>query len=211
MQDWVARMAEPDPVRKLARKLKTPWEIQGFVSSIPYNPDDFCKSAKRVLIERTAHCMEGALLSCLLLEELGHEPSLLHFRAHRDDDHVVALFRQQGLWGAIGKSNTTLLTWRPALYRSVQDLLLSYFPFYFNLKGQMSLVAWAGPVKLSRYEEWKWREGDGDLGDLSAHFYETEKERSIMTPGKIEKLPLADRRLVDACFLGANHKGLYRA
>ena len=67
-------MAEPDPVRKLARKLKTPWEIQGFVSSIPYNPDDFCKSAKRVLIERTAHCMEGALLSCLLLEELG-EPT----------------------------------------------------------------------------------------------------------------------------------------
>jgi hypothetical protein len=204
-------MAAPDPVQKLARKLKTPWEVQRYVSSIPYNPEDFCKSAKRVLTERTAHCMEGALLSALLLEELGHEPALLHFRAHRDDDHVVALFRERGFWGAVGKSNTTLLTWRPPLYGTVRDLLLSYFPFYFNLKGQMSLVAWAGPVKLSRYEEWNWREGNNDLGDLSAHFYDTERSRVIMSEKKIERLPLADRRLIDACFLGANQKGLYQA
>ena len=155
--------------------------------------------------------MEGALLASLLLEKLDHEPALLHFRAHRDDDHVVSLFREKGLWGAVGKSNTTLLAWRPPLYRRVQDLLMSYFPFYFNLKGQMSLVAWAGPIKLSRYEKWNWRAGMDDVGDLSAHFYETEKSRIIMSERRIEKLPIADSSLVDACFLGANKKGLYRA
>ncbi|MBU6153639.1 MAG: hypothetical protein KGP28_04990 [Bdellovibrionales bacterium] len=203
-------MAAPDRIEKFAKKLKSPWEIQRFVSAIPYNPDDFCKSAERVLIERTAHCMEGALLASLLLECLGHEPSLLHFRAHRDDDHVVSLFREKGLWGAVGKSNTTLLAWRPPLYRTVRDLLMSYFPFYFNLKGQMSLVAWAGPIRLSRYEKWNWRAGMYDVGDLSAHFYESERSRIIMSERRVEKLPLADRRLVDACFLGANEKGLYR-
>ena len=210
MREWVARMAAPDRVEKIIGKLKNPWEIQRFVSAIPYNPEDYCKSAERVLLERSAHCMEGALLASLLLERLGHEPALLHFRAHRDDDHVVSVFKENGRWGAVGKSNTTLLAWRPPLYRSVQDLLLSYFPFYFNTKGQMSLVAWAGPIRLKRYEHWEWRSGAGDVGDLSAHFYDSEKSKPILTARRIEKLPLADRMLVEACFLGANKKGLYQ-
>jgi len=156
--------------------------------------------------------MEGALLASLLLERLGHDPSLLHFRAHRDDDHVVALFREKGLWGAVGKSNTTLLTWRPPLYKRIEDLALSYFPFYFNLKGELSLYAWSGPVRLKRYEKkWAWRAGTDDVGDLSASFYESEQERKIMSIHQIEKLPRVDTRLIKACFLGANPKGLYRA
>ena len=158
----------------------------------------------------SAHCFEGALLAALELEKIGHEPRLLHFRAHRDDDHVVALFQENQLWGAVGKSNTTLLTWRPPLYRRVEDLLMSYFPFYFNTRGQMSLYSWSGPIRLKRYEDWGWRESDQDIGDLSAHFYDSEEERLIMTPRQLEKLPPADRRLVDACFLGANKKGLFK-
>ena len=194
----------------MRNRFDSPWAIQNLISSLPYNPDDFCKSASRTLKVGTAHCMEGALLAAWLLEPLGHEPKILHFRAHRDDDHAVALFREKKRWGAIGKSNTTLLTWRPALYRSVQDLLMSYFPFYFNTKGQMSLCAWAGPISLKRYESWNWRDSPEDLGELSETFYDREKERAIMTPAKIEKLPKAEKRLVSACFLGSNTKGLYR-
>lgn len=195
----------------LKKRISSPWEIQKFISTISYNPGYDCKSAARTVKVRTAHCMEGALLAAALLEPLGHEPSLLHFRAHRDDDHVVALFRENSAWGAIGKSNTTLLTWRPPMYRSVEALLMSYWPFYFNTRGQMSLCAWAGPVRLKRYDSWNWRESDQDISELSESFYDRERERAILTPAQIEKLPIADKRLVSACFLGANPKGLFRA
>jgi hypothetical protein len=154
--------------------------------------------------------MEGALLGALALERLGHEPRLLHLRAHRDDDHVVALFQERKLWGAVGKSNTTLLTWRPPLFKRVEDLLLSYFPFYFNTRGQMSLYEWAGPISLRKYEHWNWREGEGDLSDLSASFYDL-KGKTIMSKRAIEKLPKAHNRLVHACFLGADQTGLFKA
>ena len=132
------------------KRLSTPWTIQQFISEIPYNAGDDCKSAELVLKVRSAHCMEGALLAARLLEKIGHEPRLLHLRAHRDDDHVVAVFEEGRRWGAVGKSNTTLLTWRPPVYRSPEELVLSYFPFYFNTRGQPSLYAWAGPIRLKR-------------------------------------------------------------
>ena len=167
-------------LKRLTQKLNTPWKIQNYVSALPYNPDDYCRSAERVFVDQTAHCLEGALLGCVLLEVLGHEPKLLHFRSHRDD-------------------------------RTPEDLMMSYFPFYFNTKGQMSLIAWAGPIRLKRYEKWQWRSGEGDISDMGASFYDTEKSRPIMSVKAIEKLPRAIPRLVDACFLGANPDGLFKA
>jgi hypothetical protein len=196
-------------MKQALKKLNTPWKIQEFISAIPYNPDDYCRSAERVFHERKGHCFEGALLAAVALEQIGHEPQVLHLRSHRDDDHVVALFREKKLWGAVGKSNTTLLSWRPPLFRRVEDLLMSYFPFYFNTKGQMSLYAWAGPIPLKRYEKWGWRSGANDVSEMSASFYEI-KGKKIISTKAIEKLPKAHPRLVDACFLGADQSGLYQ-
>jgi hypothetical protein len=198
-------------LEKTLLRLNTPWKIQEYLSRIPYNPDDYSKSAVRVFEERSAHCFEGALFASLALERLGHEPSLLHLRSHRDDDHVVALFREKGLWGAVGKSNTTLLSWRTPVYRNLHELFLSYFPFYFNLKGQMSLCSWAGPIRLKKYEKtWNWRDGEEDVGDMSASFYDV-KGTEVISPQMIERHPKAAELLTAACFLGANKKGLYRA
>jgi hypothetical protein len=197
-------------LEKTLSKLNTPWKIQEYISKIPYNPGDDCRSAKRVFLERKAHCFEGALLASLALERLGHGPQHLHLRAHRDDDHVVALFREKSLWGAIGKSNTTLLSWRPAIYRNVQELVMSYFPFYFNTKGQMSLYSWAGPISLAKFKQWDWRYGAEDVGDMSAAFYD-ESGSTITSPKRIEKFPKAPELLTEACFLGANKKGLFQA
>lgn len=193
------------------RKLKSPWAIQQFVSQLPYPSGEECRSVACVLKNQKAHCMEGALTAAWYLEKLGHEPRLLHLRAHRDDDHCVAVFQVKGRWGAIGKSNTTLLTWRDPVYRSLEALAMSYFPFYFNPKGQMSLCAWAGPIRLSRYEKWNWKSSDLDIGEMSPTFYDREKEHEIMSPDQIERLPRVEARLVKACFLGANLKGLYGA
>jgi hypothetical protein len=197
-------------VKALVKRLRTPWSVQSYVSSLPYNPKDDAASAHQAILKKKAHCFEGALVAALLLEHQGHEPALLHFRAHRDDDHVVALFKNGRYWGAVGKSNTTLLTWRPALYRTVEQLLFSYFPFYFNTRGQLSLTSWAGPIKLKRYDSWNWRTSDQDISDMSATFYDREPERKILTVREIERMPKAESKLVQACFLGANARGLYR-
>jgi hypothetical protein len=196
---------------KTLQKLESPWKVQEYVNRLPYNPDDYCKSAEQVFLKRSAHCFEGALFASLALERLGHEPRLLQMRSHRDDDHVVALFKEKSGWGAIGKSNTTLLGWRTPVYSSVQELLLSYFPFYFNQKGQMSLTAWSGPIRLKKFEKrWNWRNGLSDVGDMSLEFYD-ETGWELFSPKAIERLPNASPLLTRACFLGANRKGLYRA
>lgn len=190
-------------------KWNTPEKIQNFVTSFPYNPDDYCRSVDRVLQDKKAHCLEGALLAAVLLEKLGHEPRLLHLRAHQDDDHVVALFQKGKYWGAVGKSNTTLLTFRPAIYSDLNSLVLSYFPFYFNVKGRLSLYEWAGPVRLKKYEHWNWRSSDKDISDMGASFYD-EKAHLILSKRELVRLPAVEEKTRRACFLGANASGLYK-
>ena len=99
---------------------RTPWEIQSFLNSIPYNPKEECKSPRRVFEERTAHCFEGALFAASRLRVLGLPPLLMDLRAWNDDDHVIALFKSEGCWGAVAKSNFTTLRYREPVYRTLR-------------------------------------------------------------------------------------------
>src|SRR5882724_6798062 len=90
--------------RAVLRGLKTPIKIQQFLDQLTYNKEkggDTCRSPRRVLRDRTAHCMEGALFGAVALRLLGYPPLLLDLEAVRDDDHVLAIFRLLGHWGAI--------------------------------------------------------------------------------------------------------------
>ncbi len=197
-------------MEKFLNRFKSPEDIQNYLSKMPYNPENYTRSAAQVWIHQKAHCAEGAFFAAIALEKLGHKPQFLHFRSHRDDDHVVAIFKEKTGFGAIGKSNTTLLTWRDPYFKSLSELAMSYFPFYFNTKGQMSLFEWAAPIALSKFEKrWNWRNGTDDIGDMTAAFYEIKGKR-IMTTKQIEKLKPAPKRLTEACFLGANKSGLYK-
>src|SRR5690348_4886516 len=96
--------------RALFRTLKTPLKIQKYLDRIQYNKEiggETCRSPRRVIRDGTAHCMEGALFGAAALRVLGHPPLLLDFEAVRDDDHVIAIFRSDGHWGALAKSNYT--------------------------------------------------------------------------------------------------------
>src|SRR6266542_3431798 len=97
------------------RKLRTPEKIQRFLDDLGYNKEkggETCRSPRRVLRDRIAHCMEGALLAAAALRVQGCPPLLVDLEAVRDDDHVLAVFRQQGHWGAIAKSNYAGLRFR---------------------------------------------------------------------------------------------------
>ena len=119
--------------RAVFRRLRSPELIQRFLDDIAYNKErggDTCRSPRRVMRDRTAHCMEGAMFGAAALRMLGHPPLLLDLEAVRDDDHVLAIFRVQGHWGALAKSNYSGLRYREPVYRSLRELVMSYFEHY---------------------------------------------------------------------------------
>jgi hypothetical protein len=138
------------------RALKTPARIQRFLDALPYQYADTAWSPQRALRERKGHCLEGALLAAAALRVNGHLPLLMDLEAVRDDDHVVALYREHGLWGGIAKSNFAGLRFRAPVYRTLRDLALSYFEHYYNLRGERTLRSYSNPVNLARLDSMHW-------------------------------------------------------
>ena len=119
---------------------------------MPYHLAGTAWSPRRVLRERTAHCLEGAVFAAAALRVLGFPPLLLDLEAVQDTDHVVAVFRSRAHWGAIAKSNFSGLRYREPVYRSVRELVMSYFDGYINLRGDRTLRAYSRPVDLARFD-----------------------------------------------------------
>lgn len=132
-------------------KFNNPRGIQDYLDGLPYNTTDRTFCPRDVVLEQKAHCMDGAVFAATALESLGYPPLLVDLRAIDDDDHVIAVFRENGLWGAVAKSNTTTLRFRDPAYRSIRELALSYFPVYFNTDGEMSLYEYSRPFSLRKY------------------------------------------------------------
>ena len=152
----------PQDLRTL-RSLNTPAKIQKFVDEIPYQYADTALSPRRVLRERKGHCLEGALVAAAALRVNGYPPLLMDLEAVRDDDHVLAVYRQNGLWGSIAKSNFAGLRFRAPVYRTLRELALSYFDHYYNLRGERTLRAYSRPINLSRLDKQHWMTSEEDV------------------------------------------------
>jgi hypothetical protein len=152
----------PADLRTL-RALRTPMRIQQFIDALEYQYANTAWSPQRVLRERKGHCLEGALLAAAALRVNGHPPLLMDLEAVQDDDHVVALFRERGLWGAIAKSNFAGLRFRAPIYRTLRELALSYFDHYYNLRGERTLRAYSRPVNLKRLDSQRWMTSEQDV------------------------------------------------
>jgi hypothetical protein len=152
---------------RILRRLDTPVRIQDFLDRLPVNYEkggDTHMSPRRVLRERKAHCIEGALVAAAALWMHGRPPLLLDLKTRfLDDEHVVALFRENGYWGAISKTNHAVLRYRDPVYRSVRELALSYFHEYFRDRdGVKTLVSYSRPFDLRRLGE-GWITAEEDL------------------------------------------------
>lgn len=148
------------------RTLNRPEKIQRFLDEdLAYDkePDGpRCRSPRVALRDRTAHCMEGALFAAAALRRLGHPPLLLDLEAVRDDDHVLAIFRVRHHWGAIAKSNYSGLRFREPVYRSLRELVMSYFEHYYNLQQEKTLRNYSRPVNLERFDAIDWMTAEAD-------------------------------------------------
>lgn len=192
------------------RGLDSPEAIQAYLDGMPYNDEITCRSPRRVIRDRKAHCMEGALLAAAALERLGHPPVLVDLQAERDDDHIIALFRRDGLIGAIAKSNFTGLRYRSPVHRTVREVVLSYFEDYFNLDGELTLRGYTRPLDLRTRRFGEWRTREDDMDDIGDHM-DSLPVRVLVTPAQATLLRHVPAAEMEAGLLGANPAGLYGA
>ncbi len=146
---------------KLFKQLNTPSKIQDFIDAIPGNFEpqgDTCLSPRMVLQQRRAHCIEGAILAALILRYHGHQPLLVDLETTKDDfDHVIAVFKEHGHWGAISKTNHAVLRYREPVYKTIRELVMSFFHEYFkNDTGKKTLRAFTKPINLKIFDHKDW-------------------------------------------------------
>ena len=187
------------------RRLSAPERIQIFLDEeIKYNkePDGpTCRSPRRVLRDRVAHCIEGALLAAAAFRVQGRPPLIVDMEAVRDDDHLLAVFREGQFWGAVAKSNYAGLRYREPVYRSLRELVMSYYPSYFNLKGELSLRTYSRPVDLSRFDGIRWMTAEEELWPLNDYLCDI-PHRRILTPEQEGRRRRVDRRMFEAGIVG---------
>ena len=144
------------------QRLDSPQKIQAFLFSLGQNFEvdgDTCRTVRGVLETRRAHCIEGAMLAACAFWVHGEPPLLLDMRAVRDFDHVVALFRRHGRWGALSKTNGIGLRSRDPVYGSLRELAMSYFHEYANRRDHKTLREYSIPFDLRRVDPAVWVSG----------------------------------------------------
>lgn len=191
------------------REFKSPAGIQKFLNETDYNPEYKTCSPRNIIISRKANCFEGALFAAAALRVMGHKPVIVDLMADNDDDHVIAIFKQNNCFGAVAKSNTTVLRFREPVYRTLRELVMSYFDFYFNTLGEKSLRSYSVPVDLSRFDKFNWMTTDDALEFIGDYLFEI-KHYSILTKKMIRDLSAADKEVVDLCFSGSVEEGLFK-
>ena len=168
--------------RSVFKKLNTPNRIQNYLEALPqnfsYKAGETHRSPRRLLKDKRAYCFEGAVFAAAALAYHGRKPLLMDLQTTDDDeDHVVALFKENGLWGAISQTNHPVLRWRDPVYKTVRELTMSYFHEYFlPQSGKKTLYAYSKPFDLSKYKPERWVTADKSLDwlaedmDDSRHF-----------------------------------------
>ncbi|MBL8237639.1 MAG: hypothetical protein JNM66_09485 [Bryobacterales bacterium] len=190
----------------ILRRLESPEKIQRFLDEeIVYDPSRTCRSPRRLLRDRRGHCVEGALLAATALRLRGQPPLIWDLHAQRDVDHVLALFRRDGLWGAIGKSNYSGLRYREPVYKTLRELAMSYFEHYFNAHGERTLRGYSRPILLSQFDATGWMTAEDDPWQIP-NYLTTISYTQIIPRKVVSRLTRQDQRL-----RAANEFGMQKA
>jgi hypothetical protein len=196
--------------RRIVARLTTPNKIQGFLDEIAYSTAETNLSPLYVLRERMGNCFDGAVFAAAMLSRLGYPPLILDMLPNgRDDDHVVALYKRDGHWGAVAKSNFAGLRFREPIYRTIRELVMSYFEQFFNVKREKTLRAYTRPLNLRAFDKYQWMTRNETMEKIEQRL---SKMRSVplLTRRMIAGLSPVDERSYQAGLFGANKAGLYK-
>ena len=195
--------------RETLSRLTTPFRIQAFLDSIPYSTDPIYRSPRRVLRDRKAHCFDGGVFAAAALRRIGHPPRIVDMKAERDDDHLLAIYKVKGHFGAVAKSNFVGLRFREPIYRTLRELVLSYFEQFYNLEREKTFRRYTVPLNLESFDGLGWMWDDAPLERIAERL-EVVRIIPALTPGMIEDLSPVDERSYRAGMLGTDPAGLYR-
>lgn len=197
--------------RRLLAALDSPASIQAFLDETSYSAEDANRCPLRVLRERVAHCLDGALFAAAALRRLGFPPQVVDLLPEpgMDDDHVVAIYRINGRFGAVAKSNFSGLRFREPVYRSLRELVMSYFEDFFNQNGQRTMRAYTRPLNLAAYDRLNWMTRDAGADFIEKRLYHL-RRIPVITAEMAAALHPLDALSYRAGMLGANPAGLYR-
>ena len=145
--------------------------------------------------------MEGALFGAAALRMLGYPPQLLDLESVHDDDHVLAIFRTRGCWGAVAKSNFSGLRYREPVYRTLRELVMSYFEHYYNLRREKTLRGYSRPVSLRQFDRQGWMTSEEDVWMIPNYLCEI-KHTPLVSKAALKKVSPMDKRLFAAGRLG---------
>lgn len=197
--------------RDLLAGLSSPAKIQAFLDATPYSTQDFDRCPLRVLRDRRAHCFDGALFAAMALRRLGYPPLVIDMLPDpgMDDDHVLAVYRRHGRYGAVAKSNFAGLRYREPVYATLRELVMSYFEDFFNVDGVRTLRTYTRPLNLAALDRFGWESRDSGAEAVEKRLASL-KPIPLISPEMAAELSLLDELSYKAGTLGANPEGLYR-
>ena len=212
LDPWIRKFDEQlsPSERQLLSGLDSPFAIQSFLNTIPYSEDKFYRCPLHLLRDRKGHCFDGALFAAMALRRLDQPALILELIPNeRDDDHIIALFKQHTGWGAVAQSNFSGLRFREPVYRSLRELVMSYFEDHFNSAGEKTLRGYRGPVHLQTFDRLNWMSSDLGMESLAVGM-ERYRIQPLLSEEMAAGLTLADERSINAGLLGANPEGLFK-
>ncbi|HEY5157670.1 MAG TPA: hypothetical protein VII93_06870 [Anaerolineales bacterium] len=196
--------------KRLLDGLDTPSRIQAFLNTLPYSEDKFYRCPLRVLRDRKGHCFDGALFAAMALRRTGRPPMIVELIPNsRDDDHLLALFKQHDCWGAVAQSNFTGIRFREPVYRSLRELVMSYFEDFFNSAGEKTLQGYRSPINLKVFDSLDWMSSDAGLETLSSAM-DRYRVHPLISAEMAAGLSPVDERSLRAGLLGSNPDGLFK-
>jgi hypothetical protein len=196
--------------RRTVARLTTPEKLQRFLDLVAYRSEEIYRCPLRVLRDGRGHCYDGAILAAMALERMGHPPRIVELIPNkRDDDHIIAVYRREGRWGAVAHSNFTGLRYREPVFHNLRELIMSYFEEFYNLAGEKTLRGYTLPLNLAAFDRECWMTRDAAMTGIARRL-DTVPRRRLLTRGMVLNLAEVDSRTLRAGLLGSVKSGLYK-
>ena len=191
--------------------LTNPCEIQSYLDQTPYSTEDRNRTPVEVMQDGVAHCLDGALFAAAALRRISCPALLIDMFPERgmDDDHVLAIFQANGHYGALAKSNFAGLRMREPIFRSIRELVMSYFEWFYNVDGVKTLRTYTRMLNLKQFDGLGWIWNPEGVQAIERRLLSMPRI-PLITPHMASQLNLQDSLTYKAGMLGVNPAGLYR-
>ena len=186
----------PAALRRKFQKLDTPFNIQEYLDGMPYIGEARDRSPLNVMLDNQAHCLDGGFLAALCLWRIGFRPLLIDIVPYpgEDDDHVLALYQVEGRWGALAKSNYVNLGFREPVYKSLRELVMTYFEHYVSIHQKKVLRGYTRPLDAARYTHLNWAWDETGANTLYYKYFYGRPAIPLVTRSMVARLsPVTDR------------------